>query len=653
MPVVDARDLSKSYGPDMVLDRVSLAIDAGERVGLVGVNGSGKSTLARIICGAEPSDGGKLTHQRDARIAYLAQTPEFDPGRTALQEVLCGLSEWSRARARHETASTAIAAGAGDLEAALREQARAAADVERFGGWGAEHVAESLLDRLAVRDREAVLGHMSGGEQRRTALARILVSRPTLAVLDEPTNHLDIETIEWLEDHLMNDFNGALLLVTHDRYFLDRVVRRTLELSDGKLYGYDGGYAAYLEAKAERLAHEARTEANRQNFLRRELAWLRQGPKARTTKQKARIQRARDALRIEAPKPEREVALELETARTGKSILDLRGVGIELGGEQLVRDLDLSMTRGERIGVFGPNGCGKTTLVRTIVGELEPSSGTVVVGKNTRIAYLGQARESLELDRSIYDNVAYQRPSLIIGGREVDKRGYLGRFLFSYDRQSQPVRSLSGGERSRVALAILLSRRANLVILDEPTNDLDVSMISSLEQMLLDFESTAIIVTHDRWFLDRVATAILSAEGGGRWVRFAGSYSTYRSLKAQNRAGSAGTATVDGAGAAKKGRTRPRKRRPLTYAEEIELSGIVDRVERAEQRVAELEATLADPLTYKKERADVAALVASLDEAREAARQLMERWERLEEKRQGDLQGGASGNASIPDKEVE
>lgn len=636
MPILDAKELCKTYGNEPILHGVSLTIEEGERVGLVGTNGSGKSTLARLMSSIESPDKGELVRQRGARVAFLAQIPQIDPSRTALQEVLTGLSEWSSAKKRHERASQALSRETEGTELLLREQAEAAADVERLGGWGIEHRAESILSRLGVENPHKKLETASGGEQRRVALARILIAKPELAILDEPTNHLDIQTIEWLENYLNNRFDGALLLITHDRTLLDRVVQRTVELSHGKLFSTMGGYAAYVEAKAQRLAHQARVESNRQNFLRRELEWLRQGPKARTTKQKARTQRAMSVLG-ESPRHQGKAAkLELDTVRSGKTIVDLKQLSVEVAGNRLISGLDLSITKGERIGVFGPNGCGKTTLLKTIMGQHVPMTGSVTIGKNTQVAYLSQDRRNLDLDKSIYDNVAEQQVRIKLGKKEMDKRSYLDRFLFSYERQSQKVGSLSGGERSRVALAALLVQPANLVILDEPTNDLDVSMISALEQMLLESSNSALIVTHDRWFLERVATSIVVAEGNGRWIYYPGNYSMVQSLRNPVSVGDCPSEAHQARDNRSRKSEKPKRRRPLTYAERIELERVTEEIEHLDERIATLEATLGDPKSYGSHPVDIARIATSLQDAKEEVARLMVRWEELENKLQGD-----------------
>ncbi|WP_437937404.1 ABC-F family ATP-binding cassette domain-containing protein [Sorangium sp. So ce341] len=663
MPVLTAHDLHKAFGPQTILDGVSVTIRTGERVGLVGLNGSGKSTLARILAGVEQPDGGTISRRRGAEIGVLSQDPVFEPSDTARDVVLAGLSAWHAAKARHDEVSRALAGGSGDAEALLAAQTEAAADVERLGGWDMMHRVDAIIGHVGVTRPDAPMSVLSGGDRRRVALARLLVSRPALAVLDEPSNHLDVETVEWLERYLVEEHPGALLLITHDRYLLDRVVERTLEIDKGKVYSYDGGYEEYLEQKAERLALEARTESNRQNFLRTELEWLRRQPKARTGKQKARIQRAETTKAAPPPKAERTAQLSVESVRTGKTILELKKLGLAVDGKWLVRGLDFSLTKGERVGIVGRNGTGKTTMLRAILGQLEAGGdgaarsdadgptmeGEVVLGKNTSVAYFDQHRSGLDLDKSIFENIAGSHTRVEVGGRSMDVRSYLERFLFDPNKARQPVGSLSGGERARVALAKMLTQSVNVIILDEPTNDLDVMTLAALEEMLIELDGSALVVTHDRWFLNRVATSILAFEGGGRVVRYAGNYDAYREQRAHAaaeaeaeaaaRAAKLQAAEARPAQAAAKPAARAGDKPKLTFAERTELEGIVGRIDAAEQKVAELEAKLADPTLYASRGADVAGLLAELDREKQEAARLVSRWEELETKREAAGKG--------------
>ncbi len=633
MPVVDAKNVSKAYGADSVLRDATVAIEANECVGVVGRNGAGKSTLARILTGTEAPDTGSVARQRGAAVLLLEQVPKFEGDPSAREAVESGLGAWSKAFGRHAAASHSLSTGHGDLDALLQEQATAAEEVERLGGFEQRHRVESLLSHLGVERVEARVSTLSGGEQRRVALARLLIARPDLAILDEPTNHLDAETIEWLEGYLVDEHVGAVMLITHDRYLLDRVATRTLEIADGEVHSYEGGYELYLEQKALRLEHAARVEQNRQNFLRRELEWLRRQPKARTTKQKARIDRAGAALAVQAPKDERVANFALDKLRSGKTILETRSLDVSLGGKPLVHALDLIVTEGDRIGIVGPNGSGKTTLLRTLLGELEPAKGSVTRGQNTRIAYFDQLRSGLEDDKSVFESVAGDQSRIELGGETIEPRSFLERFGFDSARQRQRVGSLSGGERARVAMARLLRQSANLVVMDEPTNDLDVATLGALESMLVEQGITALVVTHDRWFLDRVATSILAFEKGQRVVHYPGNYDAYRRLKAaadKSRAPEAAEARRTEKAEARRGDS---KKKALTWAEERELEKLPDAIEAAERRVGELGETLADPATYAERGADVPELSAALEAAKIDVERLTNRWEELESKK--------------------
>lgn len=628
-PILTANGLSKAFGPKVLLKDVDLAIGARERVGLVGDNGAGKSTLAKILAGMEPLDGGEIAIRRDARVGYLSQRPALDDDATARDVVLSGMGRWRDALQRHADASEAMGRGDGDLDALLETQSQAAADVERLGGWTRERDVEATLTHLGIHEHDAAVGRMSGGERRRVDLARLLVSSPDLAILDEPTNHLDVETIEWLEAHLKDVYPGALLLVTHDRYVLEHVAQRTLELDHGSVFAYKGGWSAYLDAKATRLELEARTEANRQSFVRTELEWLRRSPSARSTKQKARIQRAHAAIDTAAPVARTATKLALETQRLGGTILELNGVTISPAPEvePLVRDFDFRLMRGDRVGILGPSGCGKTTMLRCILGDIEPVHGEVVRGKNTRIAYFDQARTGLDEGASIHENVAGKATRVELAGQPMDIRSYMARFLFDGRTLQQKVGALSGGERARVALAKLLLQPANLLVFDEPTNDLDVATLGSLETLLDESDATAIIVSHDRYFLDRVANAIVACEGEGKWTRYAGAYRDYLSQRGSRR--------TEVATARKTAKPTPQKRKPaLSSKEQRELSGMMKRIEQAEADLAKLEAALADPDLYSDGGDKAAKAVTSRDEANLVLEKLMARWEELELKRE-------------------
>ncbi len=634
MPALSALHLKKSFGPQVVLDDASFSLARGEKVGLIGANGTGKSTLAKILAGAEHADEGTIALRRGLSIAYLAQEPELDPAATARAVVEEGLTAWRRAVARHHEVSVAIAEHPSD--ALLAEQAELDEAVEHLGGWERGHVVEDMLQRLGVEDLDRAVGPRSGGERRRIALARLLVQRPDVAILDEPTNHLDAETAMWLEDHLRS-LPGAVILVTHDRYFLEAVVTRIVELDRGRLQSYDGSYSAYLEKKDEQLAHEERSERNRQNILRREREWLSRGPKARTTKQKARIQRA-EALEAETPaNVGRGGRVELAASATalGKTIVELRSLVVGINGRALTEAFDLFVLAGERIGVVGPNGIGKTTMLRVLLGTEKPLAGEVIIGKNTKVAYLDQARAGLDDDKSIFDDVRGEggAPSVTIGKETMDLRTYLERFLFDAGKQRQKVGSLSGGERARVALAKMLKSGANLLLFDEPTNDLDLPTLSALEEMLLEWPGCAIVVTHDRAFLDRVATSVLAFERGmpAHVEKHGGGWSDYVAHKAELRVSE--PAPVERASVPAPPKPAATKKKALSWAEERELEGMLEKIDAAETEVKRLEAALADPSLYAARAAEVPELTRALEQARAAASKLMTRWEELESKK--------------------
>ncbi len=660
MPALAAQHIRKSFGPQVVLDDATFTLARGEKVGLIGANGTGKSTLAKILAGAEVPDGGTLSFRRGLTVRYLAQEPELDPLASARSVVADALTAWTAATVSHAAVTERLSSGEYD-DALLTEQAELDDAIIRLGGWERGHEALGFLDKLGVRDVDRPCGDRSGGERRRIALAQLLVASPDIAIMDEPTNHLDADTAAWLEGYLARDYRGAIVLVTHDRYFLDAIVERIVELERGQLASYPGGYADYLEKKADLLAHEERVEQNRQNILRREREWLSRGPKARGTKQKARIQRA-NALEAQAPATSGRAGdvslLTASSQQQGKTILELHGLQVAAapGTPPLNAAFDLIVRAGEKIGVVGPNGAGKTTLLRAILaaaaaarpGETAvPASsvvaGRIVVGKNTRASYLDQARAKLDDNKSIFDDVRGDGGSTVVnlgirGHEEMDLRSYLELFLFDGQKQRQKVGALSGGERARVALAKVLREGANLLVFDEPTNDLDLPTLAALEGMLEGYEGSAIVVTHDRAFLDHVATAILAFEtdpkGGPPTVtRYAGGYSDYVAQRGDRRPAQTMSPPAIVSSAAKPKASRPPP--GLTHGERQELETIVPAVDAAEKKVAALEAQLADPDLYSKRSSEVPGLTAKLAAARVEAAKIVTRWEALEAKKGG------------------
>jgi ABC transport system ATP-binding/permease protein len=645
MPALTVDRLHKSYGTRVVFDGVSFSIEEGEKVGFIGVNGSGKTTLFRIVAGDEGYGEGTLAYRRGLSVGYLAQEPEFTESDTILAAVAGGRPELLDAIAEYHEVSVLLASAsvsAGELDRLVARQGKAMERIEALGGWDYEHRLEAVLTRLGVDGWERRVDSLSGGERKRVALARVLVQQPELLLLDEPTNHLDADTTEWLEDELL-DYPGAVMLITHDRYFLDHVVTRMIEVNRAELVPFPGGFTEYLEAKAERDERLAVAESKRSKLIAQELAWVKRAPKARTGKQKARIERLDRARRDQAAErhpAEDAVAMKFgRPPRLGRTVLDLDGLSKSFGGRPLIRDFSTRLRAGERIGIVGPNGAGKTTLLRMITGEESPDSGEVKPGVNTRIAYYDQARAGLDPDADLLEAVAGQQEWVESAGRRVHVRGYLNSYLFPNDVHEQRVGSLSGGERNRLLLARLLLQDANLLILDEPTNDLDVFTLQVLEAALVDFPGCVLVVTHDRYFLDKVATALLVFEGDGRVHRHEGGYDAYRRRRA---AAEAELASGAGAAAAGPGATKARgpersasapssdRPRRLSYRERQELEGIEAAITAAEAERDRLEATLADPALYCNAPETVSAVTAAFDDARRRVEELYGRWAELE-----------------------
>jgi ATP-binding cassette subfamily F protein uup len=585
---------------------------------------------------AEGPDAGLITRRRELHVEYVPQEPRL-PSEQSVQQVLrAGLRAHAAVLAELEALNEEIERTEGDKrDAALARQEALHERIKDLGGWDVEHEIRGLAAALELPPLPSLIGTLSIGERRRVALAAALLARPELLLLDEPTNHLDARTAQWLETRLRAQ-PGALVLVTHDRYFLDNVATRILELDRARLYAYEGNYRRFLEKQAERMDNEASREHERAMFVRRELDWIRRGPPARSTKQKARIDRFNDAVAAkpgadDRPPADRRMALRLPTGgRIGKTILELRGLTKSLGGKRLFSNLTLILKPGDRIGIVGGNGAGKTTLVRTLLGELPPDSGEVVVGYNTRFAFLDQGRAELNDERSVLEEVAGDNESVFLEDGPVHVRTFLRMMLFDDRFADAKVGTLSGGERNRVQLAKLLRRGGNLLVLDEPTNDLDLMTLGVLEQALVEFPGCVLCVSHDRWFLDHVATAILAFGGDGQVTFYEGNYSDYLERTAAREAERPPAVPTKAARRDPSPADKPAAPRRLTFNEQRELSTIEEKILAAESTVSDLQEQLNQPALYKDRAAEVPALVATLDAARAEVERLYARWQELD-----------------------
>jgi ABC transport system ATP-binding/permease protein len=617
--LLSASELYLAYGHQRVLEGATLAVAAGEKLGLVGRNGSGKTSLLRILTGERPPDSGEISLRRGLRVGYLPQEFELDPQRTVRENIQAGAADLVGWLHRYET-------GQGS-EAELADLAHA---IEAADGWNLEARIRAEASMLGVPPMDARMDCLSGGEKRRVALCRALAGQPDLLLLDEPTNHLDAESISWLEEFLRS-FPGAVIFITHDRYFLDVIATRIIELASGRCFSHPGNYTAYLEAKALRQQIAEQSERRRQRFLRAELDWVRAGVRAQRSKARHRLDSFYAVAGLEAPPEEREMDLLLPPPpEMGNVGINLENAGARVGdgadARWLFRGVTFSLLPGQCTGVVGRNGVGKTTLLRLCLGERLPDEGTVTTGRRVVWNYIDQTRLQLNDAASVLEEVADGAETVCFGERHLSARAYLRRFLFDDARVMDRVERLSGGERARLLLAKVLKRGGNLIVLDEPTNDLDLPSLALLEEALVDFEGSVLVVSHDRWFLDRICDQIVAFEPGGVIVQ-PGNYSYYlEKRKDRTRLEARGSAFAQPEPEPRAKHGRPRK---MSFKEQQELEGMEAAILAAESRVHELEAMLNDPGFYPARALEAPQRIAELEAARLEVTRLYDRWERL------------------------
>ena len=516
-----------------IIKDISLSFFPGAKIGLLGLNGAGKSTVLRIMAGVDKEFEGEAVPMGGIKIGYLPQEPELDPEKTVREEVESGLGEVAAAQKRLEEVYAEYANPDADFDALAEEQGRLEAIIAAGSstGGGAKHELEIAADALRLPEWDAKIGNLSGGEKRRVALCKLLLSKPDMLLLDEPTNHLDAESVEWLEQFLVR-FPGTVVAVTHDRYFLDNAAEWILELDRGHGIPWKGNYSSWLEQKEKRLENEAKSEAARVKAMKQELEWVRQNAKGRQAKSKARLARFEEMSNYEYQKRNETQEIFIPVAeRLGNEVIEFANVSKSFGDKVLIDDLSFKVPAGAIVGIIGPNGAGKSTLFKMISGKEQPDSGEVKIGQTVKMSLIDQSREGLQNDKTVFDNIAEGRDILQVGQFEIPARQYLGRFNFKGSDQSKIAGQLSGGERGRLHLAKTLLSGGNVLLLDEPSNDLDVETLRALEDALLEFAGSVMVISHDRWFLDRIATHILACEGDSKWVFFDGNYQEYEADK--------------------------------------------------------------------------------------------------------------------------
>ncbi len=636
MPVISLDRACLAYGHVALLDHAAMQIDAGERIGLIGRNGSGKSSLLKALAGLGSLDDGEVWREPGLSIAYVSQEPEFATHDTVFEAVAAGLGEVARVLAEYHEVTHKV--GAGDT-ATMDRMHELQTQLEANDGWRLNSRVEQAISRLAL-DGDARVDALSGGGKKRVALARALVAEPELLLLDEPTNHLDVDGILWLED-LLRDYAGAIMVITHDRVFLDGVATRIVELDRGKLVSFPGRFAEYQQRKEFMLNEEALANARADKMLAQEEIWIRKGVEARRTRSVGRVQRLEHLRAARAARREQLGKVDFRVVRgdaSGKLVAELEDVSKCFGNKTVVKNFSCRIQRGDKVGLIGANGTGKTTLLRLILGELAADAGKVQLGSRIEVAYFDQFRAQLDPEAPLCEVISPGSDYVEIGGSKKHVIGYLEDFLFAPQRARSPVQSLSGGERNRLLLARLFARPANVLVLDEPTNDLDIETLELLEALLQDYSGTVFLVSHDRAFLDNVVTQTIASEGGGQWKEYVGGYSDWlRQRPAGGTArfdatGGVVSAPVQKVGAGDTAKATPVPRKKLSFKEQRELEQLPASIAALEVEQAALQGRMGDPAFYQgpaEAQREVQARLAKVDAEIDAA---LLRWEALEAK---------------------
>ena len=635
MAVISLTNAQLAFGHVALLDHAEFSLEAGERVGLIGRNGTGKSSLLKIIAGISKLDDGLLVMQQGLKIAYVEQEPQFESGASVFDAVAAGMGEMQQLLSEYNALAGEL--GGSDDNAVMDRMHTIQAKLDAADAWNLGNRVETVLARLSL-NKDALIGTLSGGTQKRVALARALVGAPDVLLLDEPTNHLDFSSILWLEA-LLRDYKGSILFITHDRSFLDNVATRIVELDRGRLLSFPGNFSAYQARKAEQLEIEAVENAKFDKFLAQEEVWIRKGVEARRTRNEGRVRRLEELRRTRSVRREQQGQVRLDVSegeRSGKIVAELVNIHKSYGDKIIVRDFSATILRGDKVGLIGPNGAGKTTLLKLILGEETPDAGIVKQGARLQVAYFDQMRAQLNEEASLADTISPGSDWVEINGQRKHVMSYLGDFLFAPERARSPVKSLSGGERNRLLLARLFARPANVLVLDEPTNDLDIDTLELLEELLEDYSGTVFLVSHDRMFLDNVVTQVIVAEGDGQWREYVGGYSDWERVRAaQPVAPAKSGAKPESKLAVKEAQPAAQKSKKLSYKEQRELETLPALIATLEAEQKTISEQLADPELYRQRPDEVQRLNARFAEIDDLLMESLEKWEAIEAKAKG------------------